>query len=116
MLLSHAHIRYKRTANGLRSAIRPFPGEHRVDDLVGPLTPDHLVLDEMRLLAQAQLLHQPGGRAVAPVGPAHDPVQPEALEAEPEHLDRGLAGVAVAVVVGVEDEAELALPVLLAAP
>src|SRR5206468_2065234 len=50
------------------------------------------------------------------VATAHDPVQPEAVEAQPEHHLGRLRGQAPSLVLGVEDEPDLALAVLPAQP
>ena len=58
----------------------PLAPEDRVDQLVGPLALDELVLDQVRLTAHAVALHHPGGRPVAAVAPADDPVQAKVME------------------------------------
>src|SRR5262249_26045949 len=89
---------------------------HPPDELVAPPALEDLVVYEVRLAPHAQPLHEAGGRSVARVAASDDAVQSEVGEAEPEHHPCRLAGQATAVVRGIEHEADLTLPVLLAQP
>src|SRR5262249_26835652 len=62
----------------------PLAPQDRVDQLVGPLALDELVLDKVCLAAHAVALHHPGGPEVAAIAPADDPVQVQAFEPEPQ--------------------------------
>src|SRR3546814_11400003 len=70
----------------------------------------------MRLAPHPELLHDPGRRDVAAVAACHDAVQPERIEAEPQHGRAGLAREPAAVMRRVQPEADLALAVLAAGP
>ena len=59
---------------------RPLLGEHRHDELVGPLAFEEQVPHEVGLLAQAQAGRQPGGSVVSAVQPSRHPVQTQLLE------------------------------------
>ena len=67
------------------------------------------------LPAHAEAAHERGGRLVAGVRPAVHPVQAEFPECQVQDRGRGLARIAAALRVGVEDESDLTLPVLGAA-
>jgi FAD/FMN-containing dehydrogenase len=69
----------------------------------------------MRLLAHAEAAHQRGGGLVAGVGAPDHSVQSQLAECNAEQRGRCLAGIPVALSVGVEDEPDLTLPVLGAA-
>ena len=70
----------------------------------------------MRFPAHPELLEDTGRAGVPRLEPPDDPVEAELLEGEGEHRPRGLGRVALDVMCGMEDEAELALAVCLARP
>ena len=95
----------------------PLAVEQRVDDLVGPLPLDQLVLAAR--CASRRMPSRSSTRAEAAlrrVQSAADPVQAEVLEADPQHRAGRLRRVPAALVGRIEDVADLALAVLLAAP
>ena len=69
---------------------------------------------QVRLAAHAEALQHRGRGGVARLQAADDPVEAELLEAQPQHLAGGLGRVSVALVVGVQHEPDLTLPVRLA--
>src|SRR5215510_1688752 len=94
----------------------PLAPEDRVDQLVGPLALDELVLDQVRLAAHAVALHYPGGPEVTAVAPADDPVQVQAFEPEPQQGRGRLGGEPAPLEGRMEDESDLALLVGAAQP
>src|SRR5215469_10190662 len=94
----------------------PLMVEDGVDQLLAPPAPDDLVMDEMRLPAHPEPFQETRGGRVLGRAAADDPVQAQRIEPQPEHDLGRLGGQAPAVVVGVEDEPDLALPVLPAQP
>src|SRR5690349_371815 len=90
----------------------PLSSEDRVDRLARPFALDHLGLDQVRLLAHAEPLEHAHRRRVARLDAGADAVQP--VRAEREFDDRlgRLGRVAMTLVVGMEHETDLALPVL----
>src|SRR4051794_38019130 len=89
--------------------LAPLAGEDRVDRLARPLAFDPVVLEQVRLLAHAEPLEHAHRRRVARLDARRDAVQVIAAERELEHRRGRLGRVAVALVVGVEHEAEVAL-------
>ena len=69
---------------------------------------------EVRFPPHPETLEQAGGRLVPRFEPTDDAVQAELLEREPQQQPAGLGRVTMAVPLGVEDESQLALPVLCA--
>src|SRR3954464_12304193 len=101
--------------NGNRQSLRsggpPLALEQGVDELALPLALDPLVLAQVRLAPHPEPLQHARRRAVARFqGPA-DAVQPVCLEADLQHGRGGLRRIAAALVVRVDDEADLALAV-----
>src|SRR5260370_41006600 len=90
--------------------------EYGVDEFLAPLALDGLVMDEVRFLAHPESLHEAGGCCVLGRAAANDPVQAQVVEPPPEHYLGRLSGPALALVVGLEDEADLALPAVPAQP
>src|SRR5690606_18923587 len=102
------------TASGM--CLVPFTVEHRVDELAAPFALEPLVLDQVRLEPHAQPLHEAGGGAVACVAAALDTVEASLLEPEAQQLAGRLIRVPLAMVVRVEDESDLRLPMRFARP
>ena len=68
----------------------------------------------MGLATHPQLLEHARRRRVPSLQPPDDTVQPQILEGQPEHHPRSFRRVPPTVVVGMDDEADLALAVLVA--
>jgi hypothetical protein len=79
-----------------------------VDELALPFAFHVLVLDEVGLSAHPQLLEHACGRRVPSLQPADDPVEPQVFEGQPEQDAGGLRPVSATVVVGMDDEPDLA--------
>jgi len=73
-------------------------------------------VDEVGLAPHAELLQDAGRADVPGVQAADDPMQPEIVEAEGERQFGGLRSEPLSVVVGMEDEPDLALAVDAAQP
>lgn len=86
--------------------------EDGVNELVGPLSLDDLVVHEARLQAHADPLHEPRRRVIAGVAGADDPVPSNGVKPQNEHGFGCLGGETSPVVIRVEDESDLSLPVL----
>src|SRR5438552_4536463 len=104
------------TAFGVSSGRAPLAREDRVVELALPLAFDELVLDEERLAPHPELLEHARRGGVPSLEPPDDAVQADHGEAELEQQPRGLGRIAVAMVGGVEHEADLAHAVLAARP
>src|SRR5581483_10332825 len=90
----------------------PLAVEHRVDELALPLALHELVLDQVRLAPHPELLEDAGGGAVPGLKATDHAVELEVFERDPQQGARGLGRVSPALVRRVDDEADLALPVL----
>src|SRR3954449_6201857 len=80
--------------------------------LVGPLPLEPLVLHQVRLVPHAQPPQHRRGGMVPRVQPGEDPVQPEVVERDPEHVTGALGGEPSTLEVAVQHVAELRTPVL----
>jgi hypothetical protein len=90
---------------------RPFVGEQRVAVAVQPLPgPVQGVPEGVELAAHPDALHQAPRCVVGGEADGRHPVQPEILEAEPEHLTDGFGGESVAGVLGVQRPSQFRLP------
>ncbi len=94
----------------------PFGGEQPEDQLVAPLALDQLDLAQVRFWMHPEAGHQGGGLAVAGIAAAHDPVQLELVESDAEQFGGGGPGEALAVVIGMQREPDLTLPVVVGLP
>ncbi len=89
----------------------PLAGQERENELALPLALDELVLDEVRFLPHPQPLEHTGRCRVPSLEAADHAMQVELLEGEPQKEARRLGCEAATVVVRMEDESDLALPV-----
>ena len=96
--------------------VPPTRGEDGVDDLVGPLALDPLVLHQVGLAAHAEPLQDRRRRGVAGVDASAHPVGAEPGEGQVDHGGGRLGGVAVAPVLGEEGVADLGQAVDVADP
>src|SRR5580698_1791895 len=94
----------------------PLLAEHREVELVAPLALEELVLHQAGFEAHAEPLGEPRRRLVPLVEPGNDAVQPEFLEAQPEHRLRRLGRIPPPGKVGIEDITDLAARVSVAMP
>src|SRR3954471_18950118 len=100
--------------NGNRQSLSaPLAREQGVDELALPLALDPFVLAQVRLAPHAELLEHARRGAVARLQPAAHAMQPVGPERDRQHAGGRLGRVAAALVVRVEDEADLPLPVRL---
>src|SRR2546430_16083446 len=86
--------------------------QERVDELALPLALDELVLDEVGLLPHPEPLEDARGGVVARLQAAGDAVQAKLVERQCEDHASRLGRIPAAVVVGMEEEADLTLAVL----
>src|SRR5690606_2416209 len=88
----------------------PFLLQNGVVKLLVPAALEQAMLAEMRLPPHAQPLHEPPGRRIARVAARIDPVEIAGPEGEIEQRRRRFAGKAMALMIGMEYPAHLALP------
>src|SRR6185312_1966 len=100
---------FQRWAGMLFSA--PVGGENGVDVFLLPFALEQAVLAEMRFAAHAETLHQAERGRVARIATGIDAVEIHAAETQADDGPHRLCGVAMALMIGVEDIADLALPV-----
>src|SRR5437879_2834233 len=87
----------------------PLALEDGVHQLALPLALDELVLDQVALAAHPDPLEDAGRGRVAYLQPADHAVQIEIVETQLEQRTRRLGGESPALVIGMDDEADLTL-------